>query len=339
MSDLLTFLNSADIDTLMQTPGITRALAEALIEARPFADADDCLKVHGMSRNLLERLAEGREGPDKPSEERAIQPVEEEAAPAPVVVSQTEAKSVPPAKGPSFASRLGAVLLSLFRGLVRLIALVIIVGALAALAIYGLPILRDYLLAPVAQSNAEIANLRMDLTAMQTQLTETSGRVDALEKSIEAHSASLSKLEGMQASLETIIAEGDANLAAELKRDLLLSRSIQYLARARLYLSESNFGLAKGDVQSARDLLAELQTSEPDFKPEAVKLVLTRLDLALGNLPSFPVIAVSDVDVALQFLMSDLPESFAFPTATPTPAETATPEPTFTPTPEATATP
>lgn len=348
MTDLLTFLNSAELDTLTKVSGISRTLAGNIIAARPFETEDDALNVHGMGHALLERTRGFAEAQENASESRALVQVKEEASPS---VEKFQPKEEPAREArPSFWSRVWAVILSVFRGLIRLVALLIIVGAIAALALYGLPLLRDYLLAPVEQNSAEIAQLQTDLRAMQaqvtdlqTQLAETSGRVEALETSIETFTASLAKLETMQADLEATVAESDAKLTADLKREIMLTRAIQYLSRARLYLSQSNFGLARDDINAARALLAEVQIADPEFKTEALNQTILRLDLASANLPAFPVIAVGDVDIALQLLMSDLPEGLTFPTATPSPTpaptETPTPEPTFTPTPEATATP
>lgn len=344
MTDLLTFLNSAELDTLTNISGISRTLAGNIIAARPFETEEDALKVHGMGRALLERARGFTEAQANASESRALVHIEEEASPQ-AEKSQAKEESAREAR-PSFGSRLGSAFLSLFRGLVRLVAMLIIVGAIAALAVYGLPILRDNLLAPIEQNSAEISRLRMELTAMQTQVTglqtqlaETGGRVETLEKSIEAYAASLAKLEEMQSALETTVAEGDKKLGADLKREILLARSIQYLSRARLYLLQSNFGLAGDDIGAARALLAEVQTSDPDFKAEALDQTVLRLDLALSNLPAFPVVSAGDVDLALQLLMGGLPDGLSFPTATPAPTETPTPEATATPAPEATSTP
>ena len=335
MSDFLTFLNSANSDALTSTPGITPALAESLIAARPFETAEDCLKVRGMGKALFARLQSSFETKGKVSEERALQPVEEEAAPAIMVTSppSDESASQP---GPSFGSRVGALFLSLFRGLIRLLALVIIVGAIAALLYFGAPMIRSYLMGPAQQNGAEIIQLRSELqtmqnqaTDLQTQLAQTDSRVDALEQTIAAQTASLAKLAEMQAKLEADMQAGDETLRRELARNLTLTQAIQFLSRARLYLSQSNFGLAREDVQAAHDLLAEIQSGEPDFKRDAVSQVLMRLDLALGNLPAFPVIAVSDVDIALDLLMSGLPEGAA--ALTPTPAAEQTPTPTAVP--------
>ena len=97
-------------------------------------------------------------------------------------------------------------------------------------------------------------------------------------------------------------------------------------------------------ARGTRDLLAELQAEAPDYQAKSIDPVLARLDLALGNLPEYPVIAVDDVDIAWNLLIVGLPESAAeaaalavTPTPPPTPDATATPEqtptPTITPTP------
>ncbi|MBV6394846.1 MAG: hypothetical protein HFACDABA_00416 [Anaerolineales bacterium] len=342
MDAFLAFLNSADAARLTQTPGVTPTLAEGIIAARPFESAADCLKVRGMGKTLLARLE--AEAGETTGKNEALQPVEEQAAP--IVTAPAGADESAASNRPSFGARTGALLISLFRGLVRLLALVIIVGALAALVYYGLPILRNYLIAPIEQNRAEIVQLKVDLetlraqaAGLQTQQAETGGRAQALEQSVAAHGESLAKLAEMQAALEADMSAGDAKLSASLAREIALTRTIEYLSRARLYLSQSNFGLAREDVQSARDLLAATQAENPDFKAEAISQVLLRLDLALGNLPAFPVVAVSDVDIALQLLMSGLPEHLAFPSATPTPTPTETALPEASATPEASVTP
>jgi hypothetical protein len=124
---------------------------------------------------------------------------------------------------------------------------------------------------------------------------------------------------------------GETSALAELQRQVRLNRAIELLSRARLYLSQSNFGLAKQDVQAAQDLLVPLQTEIPTEKAAALQAVITRLGLALENLPAFPVVAVDDLDIAWQLLVEGLPEL---------PQETATPEPlSETPTPQVDVTP
>ena len=78
-----------------------------------------------------------------------------------------------------------------------------------------------------------------------------------MEKSIEAHTASLTKLDEIQATLEDKIQTSQDETLLQLKHEVMFTRALDMLGRARLYLAQSNFGLAREDVKSARDLLAD----------------------------------------------------------------------------------
>jgi hypothetical protein len=335
MKDFLTFLNTTDIDTLTKIPGISTAIAGNIIEARPFNSVEDCLNVRGMGKNLLARLQSNFEAGENASENSAMIPVEEEAAPAYIEKSQPAQESTK--EQPSFLSRLGRAFVSFIRALFRLIALALVIGGIGAGLYYGLPFLNKKLVVPVERNTVRIAELSQQVESLQTQIDEMTTQVDALDKTIATHSTMLVQLGEMQTSLESQYNNGNEKLAQELKREIKVTRVIEFLSRARLYLSQSNFGLAKEDVQSARDLLTEVQAENPEYKTDGMNQVMARLDLALDNLPAFPVIAVGDVDIALQLLMASLPEGAAEVAATPTViiTVTSTPEPVLevTPTP------
>jgi hypothetical protein len=116
-----------------------------------------------------------------------------------------------------------------------------------------------------------------------------------------------------------------------LKHEVTFTRALDMLGRARLYLAQSNFGLARDDVNSADDLLATLQT---ETKNKALDQAITRLDMVLGNLPDFPVVAAGDLEIAWQILVT----GEAPAVITPEPAVTNTPtlEPPLEATPTAT---
>lgn len=334
MTDLLNFLNTADLDTLIKISGVTRPIAENIIAARPFDSVDDILIVHGMGKNMLARIRSFAEAQETESENRAMIPLEEDATPALIEKSQPAQESTE--EQPSFFSRMGRAFINFLRALLRLVMIILVIGGIGAGLYYGLPFLNEKLIVPVEQNTAQIDRLESELDAMQTQLNETSARVEALEKSIEAHSASLTKLDELQAALENEIQTSQDETLLELKHEVMMTRALDMLGRARLYLAQSNFGLAKEDVQSAHDLLVELQTETDD---EILAQVIARLDLTLGNLPEFPVVASGDLEIAWQILMSG--KAPVISTVTPSPF----PEPflTTTPTPalplEATATP
>ena len=339
MNDFLNFLNTAELDTLTKTSGITRQIAGNIIAERPFDSVDDCLKVRGMGKNLLSRLQSTFEAGENDSESRAMVTVEEEARPALVEKSQPAQESVRE-KGPSFWSRLGQAFLVFFRALMRLIALAILIAGIGAAIYYGLPFINEKVIVPIEKNTAGINKLETEIEALQTQLNETNSRVDSIEAMIETHTASITKLEEMQATLEEEVATKNNSVMVALKREIMFTRAIETISRARLYLSQSNFGLAKTDVQSTRDILAELVVDAPSYQIAALNQIIVRIDLALGNLPAFPVIAADDVDIAWQLMMMGLPENEAdvVPTSTPAPTVTAIPTqteiPPFTPTPD-----
>jgi hypothetical protein len=328
MNNLLMFLNNADLDALIKVPGVGQSVAENLIAARPFESEEDALNVKGMGRSLLAKLELFAEAQGNESENRALIPVEEEALPAPIEKNRPAQENIEEKE--SFLSRLGRAFVNFLRALLRLILIAALIVIIGAALYYGLPYIQRTFIAPVEQNTAEIQGMDAEIASLQTQLNEMKTRVDALESSVEAHTLSIQKLEEMQSALETELRTNDSRVLMELKQEVMYTRALDILARARLYLAQSNFGLAKADVQTARDLLAELQSEKQDA---ALTQAIARLDLALGNLPDFPVVASGDLEIAWQILISgDVP-----PTPTPTPVPpTATPEPTLEATPTAT---
>lgn len=333
MSDFLHFLNNADLKTLTQVSGVNRQLAGNLIAARPFDTADDCLNVKGMGKATLARLESFAAELDQPAENSAMVPVEKEAMPAPVEKNQSAQDS--DAGQDSFLKRLGRAFLYFMRALIRLILLALLFVAVGAMFYFGLPYIQNTFIAPVEENTAQIQRMEAEIADLQTQLDEMNGRVTTLEDSIEAHTASIEKLTEMQASLDEQLQDTNDTLLLELKHEAMFTRALDTLARARLYLAQSNFGLAKTDVQTARDLLLEL---EDETKDEILSQAITRLDMTLGNLPDFPVVASGDLEIAWQILISgNAPAPTATTTSTPTSAPVVTETPSVIP--ETTATP
>jgi len=272
--------------------------------------------------------------------------------------------SADPKPTPSFWSRMGRAFVKILR---VLLILALIAGVVAAIY-FGTPYLYERFILPIEENTArleeieeeqaaeieqltgQITDLKSRLADLETRqtttaqtLAEAQGEITALETALESQSETLTQLDALQEALDTLsltvsdneslLEEGSVALA-EVQRQVTLSRAIEMLSRARLYLFESNFGLASQDVAAARDLLLTLQSDIPAEKSESLQEVISRLDRALNNLPDFPVIAVDDVDIAWQLLVNNLPE---LPTPTPTPESVnETPIPTEEVTPTAT---
>jgi hypothetical protein len=182
-----------------------------------------------------------------------------------------------------------------------------------------------------------MADLQTRLNAMATaqnghdgSLSELDQRLSDIETEVTARTKSLTALEDMQTRLQS---QNEVN-TAELDRQINLLKGMELLSRARLSMYQSNFGLAKQDVQIARDLLATVQSDAPEPLGDELDAVVQRLDMTLSNLPNFPVAASDDLDIAWQILLAGLPQATPSSIETPTPATTlsATPNTTFTPT-------
>lgn len=251
--------------------------------------------------------------------------------PAPPASPRLDGTSRAPS-GPSFGQRVAGFFSFLFRLVILLIALALISVALY----YVIPWLYQSFVRPVEQNTAQVSELQswqqqtvQDLSDLQTKLqtvesvqnehdrslTELDQRLTVIEKEINARTQSLAALERMQTELQTQ-AEADS---AELQRQIGLLKAMELLSRARLFMYQSNFGLAEQDVQLARELLATLRPDASRSLAADLDAVILRLDLTLSNLPEFPVAASDDLDIAWQILLSGRPP------ATPTPAVTLSP--------------
>ncbi len=318
MSDFLNFLNTASLDELTLIPGITRPLAANIIAERPFDFVEDCLKAKGMGKNLLGRAQSYYETAMNDSRNRAMVPVDGDSVPV----------QAPPEEKASFWSRVGEIFSNFLRSLLRLAIILAVISVFGAALYFGLPFINEKFMAPVEQNTAQIDKLEAEISALQSQVREMNSRVEALEGSIETHTASIDRLKIVQDALEEKLQQNNNQLLLELKHEVMMTRALDVLGRARLYLAQSNFGSAKEDIRSARDLFAQLQAETND---KILEQVIGRLDLALGNLPTFPVVAAGDLEIAWQLLVTGEPpvEPAIVPTFNPIPAPTlqATPTP------------
>ena len=267
--------------------------------------------------------------------------------PPPVVEPKPELPPPPPPppsppvvtpSGPSFGERVGRF----FRFLLRLILLLIVLTVVSLALYFAVPLFYETFVRPVEQNTSqvrelqsrqeqteqELADLQTKLETLETvqnqhdqSLTELDERVIDIEAEITARTESLAALERLQAELEV----QNQEVSAELERQINLLKSMELLSRARLSMYQSNFGLARQDVQIARDLLAGIPADAPAPLAEELGAVIFRLDMTLSNLPNFPVAASDDLDIAWQILLAGMPEGTPTVTITPTQAGSASP--------------
>jgi len=248
------------------------------------------------------------------------------ADPAPVAVLDPEPDR------PGRMRRLGR---GLWRAFKWLVALTLIAGIGAAIY-FGWPEVNRRFIQPIADNTAELNTLDGRLEDTRTQLAELEDRVDAsiaaqggmperlanaetalsditeslddvaadtraLDRLVADHT---NRLEAIEAAQATLIAD-QASADAETMRQFGLLRSMELLSRARLFLYQSNFGLAEVDVQVARDLLSEIAADYPETDAALMTEVIFRLDRTLDQLPERPVAAADDLDIAWSVLLGD----------------------------------
>lgn len=240
-----------------------------------------------------------------------------------------------PARDPKQPSRLRRFGRGLWRAIKWLLVLTIIAGIVAAIY-FGWPEVNRRFIQPIADNTAELNTLDGRLEDTRTQLAELQAEVDAAiaaqgglperlaaaESSLDELSATVDELSTTTRSLDRMVAGHTDRLEAletaqvalseqqgatdtELVRQLGLLRSMELLSRARLFLYQSNFGLAELDVQAARDLLADIQAEYPDVDAALMTEVIFRLDRTLDALPARPVVAADDLDIAWAVLLGD----------------------------------
>lgn len=262
-----------------------------------------------------------------------------------------EAEAPPPAPAPKAGPAPGQRVKRFFVILLRTILTLMIAAVIGIILYFGLPFIYQKYILPVqqnteqlaalqtrqSQSEQAIADLQARLNLMETAQAENAwardeldGRVSSIEEEIAAHTQTLAALEAVQAALQARANATDAELARQIK----LLKSMELLSRARMFLYQSNFGMARQDIRTARSLLGEVQPDAPASLADDLTEVIHRLDLTLSNLPNFPVAARDDLDIAWEVLLAGLPPDEA--TATPLPGAgitaTPTPLPTVTPT-------
>jgi cell division protein FtsB len=263
-------------------------------------------------------------------EEMAIVPASEN-----VEIAPAEEKPEEKPKDEKPRQTFGQVVMRILVFLLQLIVFLAILGGIGAAAYFGLPIVYERYIRPVEQNTSQLNDLKFRQDRSDIQITDLQTRLATLESGQTTQSDSLTDLDSrVQTLAGADIQRNESLIELTYQSDLL--RAMELLSRARLFLYQSNFGLARSDVQAARDILAEMQATAPESKQKDLTEALFRLDLALQNLPDFPVAASDDLDIAWQILMDGYPVA---PTATPTPIPTLPPEATATPASESTATP
>jgi uncharacterized coiled-coil protein SlyX len=249
---------------------------------------------------------------------------------------------------PTFSSRMGKA----FSNLLRAFLILVIVAGIAAAVYFGTPWLYQKIILPIETNTARLedvegkqtdevkkinsqmndlkarmSDLENSQTSNSSSIAELKGQMDALELIVDRQSEAIKQLDNIQTRLDTLQKsnENHEGLLEELDRQVTITRSIELLSRAYIYLVQNNYGLARDDLRAAYTLLSELEVENA----QALQSVLKRLEMAIANLPDYPIVAVDDVEAAWQLLIGGFSPITPANLIIPTPTIGTTPEPTL----------
>jgi hypothetical protein len=264
------------------------------------------------------------------------------------------------------SQRVGITLTTFLRALVRVLLVILAAIILGGLIYLGFVGVYQQAVLPARENDSRISLLlEQRLEAFQARLTvlesehklssesldELATRQEQLQAEIDQQAIELQRLDDLQADLENIRSYADKayNLSIQsyqatvgkdsvinaLERQIEVLKVAGLLNRSRLYMVQSNFGLARDQVMMARELLGGLLEFATDTQRPVLSAWIGRLDSALDNLPGSPVLAADELEIAWRQILLGLPEQSII---TPTPyiyrrSITPTAFPTYTVTP------
>jgi len=189
-----------------------------------------------------------------------------------------------------------------------------------------------------ATATSRLNDLDRTISELEDQLSTMTQDIQSLGTSVDQNQEMLT---GLQDKLQI-----EGTPLENIRNELQIVKAMELLTRGRMLLDTNNLGLAQEDLQSASDLLNELQARLPDDQKGNLGEIIDRLNTASGNLPNRPILASDDLEIAWQLLLLGLPDQnqtataevggtpgVSSDTATPGPEGTGTATPTFTPTP------
>jgi chaperonin cofactor prefoldin len=179
-----------------------------------------------------------------------------------------------------------------------------------------------------------------NLIPLQTAQDAATSRLEELDRALQSLDDQLSAMNSDVQNLSTTVIENQEQLAGlddklqiegtpleAIRNELKIVKAMELLTRSRLLLVANNLGLAQQDLQSASELLNELQASLPDDQQGDLAEIIDRLDKASSNLPQRPLLASDDLEIAWRLLLLGLPDQAQNSTAADTLEVSVTPTP------------
>jgi hypothetical protein len=227
------------------------------------------------------------------------------------------------------------------RFIVRLFLLILLGVSLGAAAYFGIPALYKDYIEPVQMNSQRITDLedtllqsqsdsrnriselgdrlaeiegqlvvqkeflsekQVEIENLQTLLKQQTGTIEDLQQLTERLDALQDEVQNTAEKVEFLTGE-DAP-TQRLGFQLQLVRVMELLTRARLLLTQNNFGLAFEEVQGAKQALENLTDVTHEEDAESIQQIVASLDSVLRTLPENPVIAADNLEISWNLLLT-----------------------------------
>lgn len=232
----------------------------------------------------------------------------------------------------TFGQRFGKAV----KRVLRVVLVLLVIAGIVALIYYGTPYVYQKFIQPVEKNSARITAIESaqsdEVTILKGQLADLQTRLLVAETGLTAENQKAAQLEGNYLALKEVVDDQTAQLTQiqvlqkalnalevnmgtqednfsdltsqvnDLKLKLSYSQAAGYLSRARIYLLQSNFGLAEQDIQITYTLLQDVKAEHSSGNVEVLDFVIGRLEAVVGYLPDFPIVAAADLEIAWQAL-------------------------------------
>ncbi len=90
--------------------------------------------------------------------------------------------------------------------------------------------------------------------------------------------------------------------ADEFRRQVRMISAMTMITKARLWLIQDNLGQAAEEISAARELLAS-EVVDMDAEDEVLAQIIERLDLALADVRTMPIVAADELEIAWKLLV------------------------------------
>ena len=185
--------------------------------------------------------------------------------------------------------------------------------------------LQETLAMSLSTSEKQAERLGERLVEAEGRLAEQGETVAALQAELEGigdvlddQASKISKLSIMSDQLETITADLDETIdrvellevtlsevefpAVEFRRQVRMISAMTMITKARLWLIQDNLGQAAEEISAARELLSN-SVVDMNVVDEELVQIIERLDLALADVRTMPIVAADELEIAWKLLV------------------------------------